>query len=154
MKHIIIAMLMAVLSITNTYAQKLNADKVPVAVMNAFKAKFPTAEKVKWSMENAKEYEAEFKVGKVEQSANFSENGTWLETEAEISKSQLPQAVIDAINKKYPNCKIEEVEQASSPENSLFYGVTIKFNGKKFDIDLKATGEIIMDVEIKGDEKD
>ncbi len=154
MKKIIIILLMVVFTISSSYAQKIDADKVPTAVMNAFKAKFPTAEKVKWSMENAKEYEAEFKIKKVENSANFLQEGTWLESEVVISKSQLPQVVMDAINKQYPKCKIDEVEQASNPEISLFYGVTVKFNGKDYDIDLKPMGEIIKAVEVKEGEKD
>lgn len=153
MKKLILFTVIAMFS-TVAKSQKINADKVPVAVINTFKVKFPTAEKVNWSMENAKEYEAEFKLNKDEHSANFSEDGAWLETEVEISKSQLPQVVIDAINKQYPKCKIDEVEQASSPENSLYYGITVKLNGKEFDIDLKATGEIIKAVEVKESEKD
>ena len=151
MKKLMLFMLIGLFSIS-AIAQKINADKVPASVLDAFKAKFPAAAKAKWSLENPKEYEAEFKLENADQSASFSEDGKWIETEVVISKSQLPQAVINAIDKKYPSCKIEEVEQASSPENNLFYGVTVKLNGKEYDIDLKATGEIIKAVEVN--EKD
>jgi len=154
MKNLLIIMLMVVFTITTSCAQKLNADKVPVDVMTTFKAKYPNAEKVKWSMENAKEYEVEFKMNKAAQSANFAEDGKWIESEVEIEKSQLPQVVVDAINKLYPGAKIDEVEQASNPEIDLFYGVTVRFKGKKYDIDLKANGEIIKNVEVKENETD
>ena len=51
-----------------TYAQKISADKVPAAVLSAFKAKFPTATKTSWELENANEYEAGFKLIRFEQS--------------------------------------------------------------------------------------
>jgi hypothetical protein len=154
MKNLIIVLLMVVLSIDSSCAQKLSVDKVPAAVITAFKAKFPNATKVEWSMENAKEYEAEFKMNKAEQSANFAEDGRWLESEVEIEKSQLPQVVIDAINQLYPGAKIDEVEQASNPESDLFYGVTVKLKGKEYDIDLKVNGDVISNVEVKVKEKD
>lgn len=154
MKNAFFLILMVVVTISISCAQKLSIDKVPSIVLSTFKTKFPNAEKVKWSLESSKEYEAEFKINKVEQSANFSEDGKWIETEVEISKSQLPQVVVDAINKQYPKCKIDEVEQGSTPEISLFYAITLKSNGKDFDIDLKPTGEIIKTVEVQEDEKD
>ena len=43
-------------------AQKIATDKVPTVVTSAFKAKFPTAIKTSWEMENANEYEAGYKL--------------------------------------------------------------------------------------------
>mgnify|MGYP003627220840 CR=1 FL=1 len=57
------------------FAFTSGGDKAPQKVEEAFAKKFPTAKKVKWEKENATEWEAEFKMNKVEYSANFLEDG-------------------------------------------------------------------------------
>ncbi len=145
---------MVILTVSTSYAQKVKPENIPVPVQTSFKAKFATLTKVKWSLEKADEFEAEFKMDGLKKSANFKSDGTWLETEIEIRKSQLPQAVLDAIGKQYPGYKIQEAEQAETSENSIFYGVTIELNEKEFDVDFKPNGEIISAVEVKENEND
>ncbi|HQH42100.1 MAG TPA: hypothetical protein PK825_10175, partial [Bacteroidales bacterium] len=48
-----------------------NGQNVPEAVKTAFAKQFPNATKVKWSKENDKEWEAEFKTDGKAYSANF-----------------------------------------------------------------------------------
>ena len=90
--------------------------KVPEAVKNAFAKMFPGATNVKWGKENAKEYEAEFKLNKQAVSANFGLDGSWVETETVIPVTDLPAAVTTAINTKYPGATTlhmaEKIEQA------------------------------------------
>ncbi len=57
MKKIIVSLLAAMISLIVDCAQ----EKAPTAVQNACKAEYPDAKSVKWGMENAKEWEAEFK---------------------------------------------------------------------------------------------
>jgi len=154
MKNLMFSLALVLLTIASSYAQKVNSENVPAPVLSAFKAKFVTAVKVKWSIEKANEYEAEFKMDGLKKSANFKSDGTWIETEIEINISQLPQVVIEAINKRFSGCKIDEAEQAETPENTNFYGVTIELNEKEFDVDVKPNGEIINAVEVKENEKD
>ena len=54
-------------------------------VQSAFNKMFPSAENVKWSQEDATQWEAEFNINDQKFSANFSGDGTWLETERELS---------------------------------------------------------------------
>ena len=154
MKNILFSLALVLLTIASSYAQKVKPENVPAPVLSAFKAKFVNAVKVKWSIEKVNEYEAEFKMDGLKKSANFKSDGTWIETEIEINISQLPQVVIEAINKRFSGCKIDEAEQAETPENTNFYGVTIELNEKEFDVDVKPNGEIIKAVEVNENEKD
>ena len=106
MKHLIIVLLIS-LSINTTYAQKISAEKVPVAVLKSFKSNFPKTLKAKWEIENGN-YEAEYEEGKTEHSALFKADGTLIETEIEIAVNQLPKAVIAYVAKNMNGKKIKE----------------------------------------------
>ncbi len=101
----------------------------PEAVKKAFDQKFPSATKVKWGMENAKEWEAEFNFKGSEFSANFTSDGTWVETEKEIKVTELPKAVADAIAKQYAGWAITEADRTETAKNGTIYEADIK-NGK------------------------
>lgn len=99
---------------------------IPKTIQDAFKAKYPTAQKVEWEMEDTGEYEAEFKLDGKEMSANFNADGTWLETETEIKIKDLPQAVKDAIVAQFPDFEVEEAEQVETPDLGLAYEVELE----------------------------
>lgn len=118
----------------------VDKDKVPQAVKDAFSKKFPTAKKVDWEKENDKEWEAEFKLNKVEYSANFLEDGTWKETEHEIKEAEIPQMMLAALKSNFPGYEIEEAEISETAEGTVYefeiekgkseMEVTIDMNGK------------------------
>src|SRR6476660_3297428 len=88
-------------------------DKIPKAVMDALKAKFPGAKIRKWTKEtenNKVVYDIEFtqKNGKKAE-ADIFENGTIENYEIEFDAKDLPKAVTEAVEKKYPNSKMKEV---------------------------------------------
>jgi hypothetical protein len=99
------------------------AGDVPAAVKSAFKAKYPSIEKVKWEKEGAGEYEAEFTMNGTEMSVNFNEAGTIIETETEIEKSQLPVAIAEAFKKDYSRKKIKEVSKIEKGDGKVIYEV-------------------------------
>ncbi|MCB9266374.1 MAG: PepSY-like domain-containing protein [Lewinellaceae bacterium] len=120
-------MLITVLTFCLSYsscAQKQTA--VPAAVENAFKARFPQAEEVKWDMEREGEWEAEFEMNEEEMSANFMADGAWAETEAEIEKENLPQAVKDAVATQFADYELEEAWTVESPEHPNAYEVKLE----------------------------
>jgi hypothetical protein len=63
---------------------KVNASDVPSVVIASFNARYPEAQEVKWSAEDEKGFyfEADFKVGGVQKSAEFKTDGTFVEEEA------------------------------------------------------------------------
>ena len=116
--------------------------KVPPAVTKAFNSKYPGATVVKWGKENAKEYEAEFKLNGSNVSANFNTDGTWVETETVIKATDLPAAVVASINKNYPGSVITTAEKLEEPGDKLLYETVIKVNGKKKTLEMKADGSL------------
>jgi hypothetical protein len=124
-------------------AQKITEKDIPSAVKKAFTAKFPGAADVKWERENAKEYEAEFKVNNTNVSANFKTDGSWTETETTIPSSELPVAVTSAVNKKYPGAVYGVTEKIEKPGAKILYEVNITANGKKKEIELNPDGVIV-----------
>jgi hypothetical protein len=116
------------------------AITVPKAVKDAFEKRFPTATGVKWEKENAKEYEAGFKLNAVNMSANFTADGSWLETEMEIAVTDLPVAVSSAINKKYAGCSITGADKIENSKGEVFYEADIKTGKRKKEVLYKPDG--------------
>jgi uncharacterized membrane protein YkoI len=91
-------------------AQKISADKVPVAVKTAFAKAYPNAKEAKWDKENS-DFEASFKNQSDELSVLFDAKGKVLETEKEVTLDKLPAAVQKALKgKKVKEAAIIEKE--------------------------------------------
>lgn len=129
------------------HAQDKKVD-VPAAAKTAFAAKFPQATKVKWSLEKAGEYEAEFMLGKVETSAVFDRKGTLLETETEIKESELPEAVKTTLAKDFAGYKLDEIEKTDA-KGVISYEMEAKKDGKKYEIVFDANGKLLKKEEAK-----
>ncbi len=127
--------------------------EVPEAVKNFFNQKFPSATNVKWEMENATVYEAEFKMNGEEMSANFKSDGAWLETESEIEKNAVSSVVTNAVKAKYPNAIIEEVEKVESAEKGILYELEIKEGKNENEIIVTGDGMSITAAQEKEDDK-
>nr|WP_299417052.1 PepSY-like domain-containing protein [uncultured Emticicia sp.] len=84
---------------TGAFAQKINSDKVPAAVKQAFNKAYPTAKDTKWDKEG-NDFEASFEQGKEELSVVFDGKGNVLEVEKEIEFSALPAPVQAALKGK------------------------------------------------------
>ena len=83
-------------------------DEIPKKVMDALKAKFPKAEIRKWTKEKEGDkvvYDIEFKQDGKKFEADIFEDGTIHNWEREIQAKDLPKAVTDAVEKKYPKSK-------------------------------------------------
>lgn len=141
MKNILL--LCAVIISISAAAQKISADKVPSSVMNAFKTKFPNAEKVKWEMEKKTFYEANFILNNTEQSATFDAEGKWTETETEIPISELPQPVILTMRKQFSEYKIKEAASVENIQHGHCFEVEIKKDKEIIDVFLNSKGEVL-----------
>jgi hypothetical protein len=142
MKNLIIVFIAVALA-TTAQAQKISADKVPSVVTKVFNAKFPKAEKVKWEMENKKDFEANFKAGTAEQSATFTSQGKWIETETEIESSQLPQAVQQTVAKEFAGYKTKEASKVEKETNGNFYEVEVAKGKEVLEVALSDKGEVL-----------
>ena len=115
----------------------------PAAVKMAFKKKFPTATKVTWGKEAPKEWEAEFTFEGNKISANFGEDGTWLETEKKIKAADLPKAVAAALKMKYPGWAIAEADKTETSKHGTIYEADLKNGMKKKAVAFKEDGTTV-----------
>jgi hypothetical protein len=150
MKKIAFIFIFVTLVISQTFAQK--AAQVPEQVKNSFSQNFPKASNVKWSKENENEWEAEFKQEGKEFSANFKSDGTWLETEQEIAKSDIPNAVKNTLDSQFAGYKIEEAEISKSAEGSV-YEFELEKGESNMEVAISAEGKVVKK-EMKNDEDD
>jgi hypothetical protein len=142
MKQVLILIWAIMLTIV-AYGQKVETSKVPAAIIKTFKVKFPKADKVKWEMENKKDYEASFKTGTAEQTATFTPEGKWIETETEIEASQLPETVQQAIAKQFEGYKIKEASKVENEKWKSFYEVEVVKGNEIIEIAISSTGEVL-----------
>ncbi len=123
-------------------AQKLTVDKVPAEVRQAFMKKFPTVYNYTWEMED-QNYEVSFKLDGKEASANFDATGAWLESEFEMSKSDLPQAITDAIQRDFPDFKTEEAVKGETPEKGTFFEVKVEKSEEEYEATYSESGTLL-----------
>jgi hypothetical protein len=119
------------------------AIPVPKALSDAFAKKFPNATNVKWGKESAKEYEAEFKINGKSISANFLTDGTWVETEAEITGAEIPDMVANAVNTKHPGATLLKVYKIETAKGKTTYEAEIKSGNKKLELIINEDGKVI-----------
>lgn len=153
MKRLIYLVLIAELMSNAASAQKIAADKVPIAVASALTAKFPSATKTSWEIENTNEYEAGFKLNGEEVSANFDNTGKWLETETEIKVSDLPFAVLEALAKDFAGFKIEEASKIESSKDGNCFEAEVEKGEEAFDVLFTSDGKVISKTKLEA-EKD
>lgn len=97
-----------------------SGKEVPAPVKSGFSQKFSGATNVKWGKENDKEWEAEFKLGGKNYSANFDNAGTWVETEYQISVKEIPAVVKTALEKESAGAKIKVSEVTETKDGKSF----------------------------------
>jgi Putative beta-lactamase-inhibitor-like, PepSY-like len=128
-------------------------DKIPKAVMDALKAKFPKAEIHKWTKETEAGvvvYDIEFKQEGRKCEADIKEDGTFVNIEREIAAKDLPKVVAEAVEKKYPKSTLKEVMEITVPKGNEEkldgYEVVIETADKKsVELTVAPDGKIVED---------
>jgi hypothetical protein len=118
--------------------EKIPLNKVPEAVMKAVKKRFPDAELVGAAKETEggkTSYEVMLKDGGKKIDVILTPQGAITVIEKEIAAADLPKAVKNAIDKKYPDAtvkKIEEVIKVTNGKEKLeFYEFQLQTADKK-----------------------
>lgn len=121
---------------------QLSADP-PEKVLIAFKAKYPNAEKVTWSVDRNTRHEAGFIQDGSHFRADFEADGTWVETETSVKWDEVPEAAKAAFNKEDKKKDIIEIELVDSKKEGRFYDIEYKTDGHKQDIRITPNGEVL-----------
>jgi hypothetical protein len=110
--------------------EKVSFDKLPAAVKKAIKRKFPKAEIEGASREvedGTTTYEVELEIKDRSVDVTLKADGTILEIERETPVDKLPKVVKKALAARYPEAKIEKVEEVIKGEDGpVHYEVVIK----------------------------
>ncbi|CAH8281783.1 putative PepSY-like beta-lactamase-inhibitor [Mariniflexile fucanivorans] len=123
----------------------------PQKVKEAFAKKFPNIKKADWDKESETEWEAEFKMNKVEYSANFLSDGTWLETEHDIKMKDVPKNILNTLKSEFSGYAIEEAE-ISETSKGVFYEFEIEKDKIEMEVVFDTNGKILKK-ELKEDEE-
>lgn len=145
-----IKVVLAALLVSVMFSFSIAGEKVPQKVKDAFAQKFPTAKSVKWDKESNTEWEAEFKMDKMEYSANFMADGTWKETEHEITEKDLPAAVKKALSDGFPGFKTEEMELSETPSGTV-YEFALEKGDTEMEVAIDSSGKVTKQEKKTGD---
>jgi uncharacterized membrane protein YkoI len=138
--------------------QKVPLDKVPKAVLNAVKARFPGAELVEAAKETEDGktvYEVSVKNKGQKIDVTLSSDGAIQLLEKTISAKDLPKAVAAALEAKYPKAKyeiIEEVIKVQGGREHLEYyeALLVTADKKKVEVEVAPDGTIKKTEDKKG----
>lgn len=134
-------------------AQKAK-EEIPAAAKSGFAAKYPAAQKVKWSIEKPGEFEAEFTLNKVEQSCVFDAKGNLVESEIEIKEIELPQAVKAAIAKDFAGFKLDEIEKSTDAKGVVSFEMEAAKGKAKWELAFDSNGKLLSKETLKNDKED
>jgi hypothetical protein len=132
--------------------EKVPLDKVPAAVMNAVKKKFPAA-KIEEATKEVEDGKTTYEIG-IEQdehdiTVSLKEDGTILEIEKEIAVKDLPSAVTGAIAAKYPRATLKKAEEVTKGEKVTYEVIVVPESKKAREVVLDRAGKILEDDEKK-----
>ncbi|MEI7831340.1 MAG: PepSY-like domain-containing protein [Prolixibacteraceae bacterium] len=144
----LLTVLVCMIFVVGTYAQKPKED-APAAAKSAFAAKYPAAQKVKWSVEKPGEFEVDFILNKVESSALFDASGKFLESETEVSNADLPAAVKAILAKDFAGYKLDEITKATDTKGVVTYEMQAAKGKDKLSLDFDATGKLLSKAPLK-----
>lgn len=160
-----VVVLLGVMSISattmNAADEPKDLDKIPKPVMDTLKAKFPKAKIDKWSQEKEDGkvvYDIEFKVDGKKMEADIAVDGTLLNYEKEINVKDLPRAVVEAVEKKYPHNTIKQVMEVTEikDKKEVHGGFEIDLvtrDKKNVELTVAKDGKILEDSTEKKEEK-
>jgi len=138
----LVTLLVCMVFVAFRFAQKPK-EETPAAAKAAFAAKYPTAQKTKWSVEKPGEFEVEFTLNKVESSALYDAAGKLLETEVEVKEADLPEAAKATIAKDFAGYKFDEIEKATDSNGLTTYVIEAAKGKAKFEISFDMNGKFL-----------
>ena len=136
-------------------------DKLPKAVLDAVKKRFPKAELVEAAKEtegDKVEYEVTIKDGKTKIDVMLTPEGKITLIEKEIAAKDLPQAVSDTLAEKYPKATFKVVEEMTKikdgKEYIAYYEVLLVTADKKeLEVEISPEGKIVKTEDKKEEKK-
>jgi len=137
--------------------EKIALDKLPKAVTDAVKKKFPDAElkSAEIEKENGKDvYEVVIKYKDQAIEVVLTPEGKIIAVEKEMAAKDLPKAVTEAIDSKYAKATIKKVEELTK-DDKVTYEVVLSTADKKIVIvEFDAKGKVVQEEKKEEKKKD
>ena len=124
-------------------SQHIKADKVPSVVENTVKAKFTGASTIEWE-KAGNIYEAEFKIGTAEWTAEIDSSGKLIRQKIEIKADELPAEIIRALDSLYKGQRVDEAEKVEK-DGLVFYQVELDAKPKDLELVFSVDGTLLTD---------
>jgi hypothetical protein len=142
MKNILL-LLITPLLITQLSCRSSEEENAPEVVMTAFQKKYPDETDPDCHNDRNGNFEPNFKKVGSHYQADFSPDGSWIETERRIKKKDLPEAVGVRLKEDFDEYEVVEIEEVDHHSKGLFYDVELRKDGEKKDVELNRKGEVI-----------
>lgn len=139
MKQIFI---LSIIMLTQNLIQAQN-NKIPTETIKAFEVKFPKATNPKWEKEGEKEFEVTFLLSGQKASANFTNNGEWIETESIILETALPKGFLDNFRNLKKQFKINQIYKVERADGKSYFEIECSSGLIKKEYKLDQEGQII-----------
>jgi hypothetical protein len=127
--------------------EKIGLDKLPKAVLQGVKKRFPQAE-LKGAEKEREEgqtlYEVAIRDGEQNVEVTLTPKGVITEIEKRIEARDVPRAAADALEKRYPKATykiVEEVFKVKDGEESLEYYEVLLVSAEKKRVEVSVTSE-------------
>jgi uncharacterized membrane protein YkoI len=140
------AVLMAALVGTTFAADKVPLDKVPKAVLDAVKAKFPGAELKDATSEKDGDkliYEIAIKHKDHSYDVSVSSDGKIVVIEKTITLKDLPKPVTAALEAKYAKAEIKKVEEITKDDKITYEVLLVTADKKTLEVVFDPTGKVV-----------
>ncbi len=135
--------------------EKIAIDKLPRAVLDAVKAKFPGAELTGAEKEEEKgkvEYEVALKYKGHKYEVILTPEGKIVAVEKEIAVKDLPRAVTAAVETKYPKATIKIAEEVTKGEKVNYEVHLVTADNRHVEVLLDPSGKVLHE-EVQKEEK-
>lgn len=113
------------ISSPNLFSQKIKANLVPEEVKQTLLDQQGEVKVSQWVVDGDI-YVASFKVDGTSAMAYIQNDGTFIRAATIIPKSTLPTAILDYLDRNYPEFKVEKAEIREEPEQPLHYYLEVK----------------------------
>ncbi len=124
------------------FAQDIPKSQVPSVIINNFKKEFTKANDVEWERQGDL-YNVDFEIGWfTDYEAWYNASGKLVKHTQEISKSDLPKAVINAIKTQYKEYSIDDVKKIIE-DGVETYKVELEKWDEDFDVIYSKNGNLI-----------
>ena len=120
--------------------------KIPGAVTDAFKARYPNAQTVSWD-DKVSAFQASFVLDGDSYTARYTSKAEWLGSQKKITEDKLPSAVKDGLAKsKYADWEVKTVVTHYLPGDITEYGIGVSNKGlNKKSLLFSSQGQLVKD---------